>query len=63
MQNISNTPAVWGNIKGALSAQIDLTNALNNKLPASAFDGLAKITVGTTQPSTPSVNDLWVDTN
>jgi hypothetical protein len=27
------------------------------------FTGLAKITVGTTQPSNPSVGDLWIDTN
>ena len=25
--------------------------------------GLSKITVGTTAPGTPSVGDLWVDTN
>ncbi len=25
--------------------------------------GLAKITVGTVQPSTPTTGDLWVDTN
>jgi len=30
---------------------------------ASAFSGLAKITVGITQPPTPGVGDLWVDTN
>lgn len=27
------------------------------------FSGLAKITVGTTPDPTPSVGDLWVDTN
>jgi hypothetical protein len=27
------------------------------------FTGLAKITVGTSQPSNPSVGDLWIDTN
>ena len=30
-------------------------------LASTAFSGLAKITVGATEPSTPSVNDLWVD--
>ena len=25
--------------------------------------GLSKITVGTTEPTSPSVGDLWVDTN
>jgi hypothetical protein len=28
-----------------------------------AFSGLSKISVGTQQPTTPSVGDLWVDTN
>ncbi len=32
-------------------------------LATTAFSGLAKITVGTGQPGTPSVGDLWVDTN
>jgi len=27
------------------------------------FSGLAKITVGTTEPTTPAVGDLWIDTN
>jgi len=28
-----------------------------------AFDGLTKITVGISQPDSPSVGDLWVDTS
>jgi hypothetical protein len=28
-----------------------------------AFSGLAKITVGTTEPVTPGVDDIWIDTN
>jgi hypothetical protein len=27
------------------------------------FSGLAKITVGTTEPTTPTIGDLWIDTN
>ena len=27
------------------------------------FSGLAKITVGTTQPANPSTGDLWINTN
>lgn len=27
------------------------------------FSGLTKITVGSTQPTSPSVGDLWVDTS
>lgn len=37
--------------------------ALDNKLDDTQFSGLAKITVGITQPSSPSVGDLWIDTN
>jgi len=37
--------------------------ALDGKLATSAFSGLAKITVSTTEPSSPQVGDLWVDTN
>jgi hypothetical protein len=37
--------------------------ALNAKLDDTQFDGLAKITVGTTAPSSPSTGDLWIDTN
>lgn len=32
-------------------------------LASTAFSGLAKITVGTSAPGSPGVNDLWVDTN
>jgi hypothetical protein len=32
-------------------------------LAASAFAGLAKISVGTSAPGSPSAGDLWVDTN
>jgi hypothetical protein len=34
-----------------------------SKLDATAFVGLAKITVGTSTPGSPSVGDLWIDTN
>lgn len=27
------------------------------------YDGISKITVGTTQPTSPSVGNLWIDTN
>lgn len=33
------------------------------KLDADSFDGLSKITVGTSAPGSPSVGDLWIDTN
>ena len=32
-------------------------------LATSAFAGLTKISVSTTEPSSPQVGDLWVDTN
>jgi hypothetical protein len=53
----------WGSITGTLAAQTDLQGALDAKLDDSQLDGLAKITVGITQPSTPSVGDLWIDIN
>jgi hypothetical protein len=34
-----------------------------SKLDATAFSGLAKITVGTSTPGSPSLGDLWIDTN
>jgi hypothetical protein len=37
--------------------------ALNGKLDDSQFNGLSRISVGTTAPSSPSIGDLWVDTN
>lgn len=41
-----------------------LAQSDDTTIPVSlSFSGLAKITVGITQPSTPSVGDLWVDTN
>jgi hypothetical protein len=36
---------------------------LDNKLDDTQFDGVAKISVGTTTPVDPAVGDLWVDTN
>ncbi|MCP9841925.1 hypothetical protein KBY93_15015 [Synechococcus sp. J7-Johnson] len=50
-------PSVWGGITGSLSTQADLQAALNQKLNAS------RLTVGTTAPPSPALNDLWVDTN
>ena len=38
-------------------------SALDGKLNTSQFSGLAKISVGTVAPTSPSVGDLWVDTN
>ena len=38
-------------------------STFNNKLPATSFSGLAKITVGTVTPVAPSFGDLWIDTN
>jgi hypothetical protein len=36
-------------------------NSLTDKPSILVFDGLSKITVGITQPSDPSIGDLWVD--
>lgn len=37
--------------------------ALDAKLDDTQFSGLAKISVGTVEPTSPSAGDLWVDTN
>jgi hypothetical protein len=37
--------------------------ALDAKLDDTQFDGLSRITVGATAPSSPSTGDLWIDTN
>lgn len=39
------------------------TAAQVGALATSAFSGVAKITVGTVAPGSPSVGDLWIDTN
>jgi len=38
-------------------------NIQGTTLQSTAFSGLSKITVGPTPPSSPSIGDLWVDTN
>ncbi len=53
-----------GNVAGL--ADDDHPQYLNNSRGDARYplkDGVAKITVGTTQPVDPSVGDLWVDTN
>jgi hypothetical protein len=37
--------------------------ALNGKLDDSQFNGLSRITVSATAPSSPNTGDLWIDTN
>ena len=39
------------------------THDMTSKLDATAFSGLAKITVGTTAPTNPTIGDLYIDTN
>ena len=39
------------------------TAAQAGALATTAFSGLAKITVGTSAPGSPSVGDLWIDSN
>lgn len=55
--------AAWGAVTGTLADQTDLQTALNAKVDDTQLSGLAKITVGTTEPTSPSTGDLWVDTN
>lgn len=56
-----------------VSADVPIVQGGANKKAASTlfttmvqgviFDGLAKITVGTSTPGSPTVGDLWIDTN
>lgn len=57
----SNVAAVAADGSSTYAARRDHAHA--GALLAAAFSGLAKITVGTSAPGSPSVGDLWVDTN
>ena len=59
----TNTHATIDSHIGSTSNPHSVTAAQAGALVASAFSGLAKITVGITEPPTPGVGDLWVDTN
>ena len=50
------SPTFTGTVSGISAAMV-------GALATSAFSGLAKISVGTVQPSTPATGDLWIDTN
>jgi hypothetical protein len=39
------------------------THTHNGYLPTTSFNGLNKITVSITAPTTPSTGDLWIDIN
>jgi len=51
---------VEGQDTGDLAQVSTNTAAIATKLTS---DGSAKITVGTTEPTSPATGDLWVDTN
>ena len=55
---VTNLPVTPTNANDASSKSYTDT-----KLPGTAFSGTSKITVGTSAPSSPSVGDIWVDTN
>lgn len=68
--NITPEQATQGDVDaGVITDQFVSPFTLKNaaqwatKLNSSSFSGFAKITVGTVAPSSPGVNDLWVDTN
>lgn len=62
---ILNKPATFtpSTHSHAISDTTGLQTALDNKLDDTQFSGLSKITVGTVAPGTPSVGDVWIDTN
>jgi hypothetical protein len=47
----------------AISTVTGLQTALDGKLNTTQFSGLSRISVGTTAPVSPSVGDIWIDTN
>lgn len=57
----ANGSGGWITLRGDLDpATLASSSSANGFLTAT---GLAKITVGTTAPSSPAVGDLWIDTN
>ena len=55
-------------LSGKLSASSNLSDVANvstarTNLSVPQASGFAKITVGTTAPTSPSVGDIWIDTN
>ena len=59
----TNTHAQLDSHLASTSNPHSVTAAQAGALATAAFSGLAKVSVGTSQPGTPSVGDLWVDTN
>jgi hypothetical protein len=57
LNNVDNTSDASKPVSTAQQTALDL------KLDDTQFSGLAKISVGTSTPSTPTTGDLWVDTN
>lgn len=52
-----------GKVNIAETAETVEWTGVQNKPAFLAFAGLTKITVGATEPTSPSVGDLWIDTN
>lgn len=65
--SIARTNIGFGNVDNTSDANKPVSTAtqtaLDNKLDDTQFNGVAKISVGTTTPVAPSTGDLWVDTN
>ena len=59
----SNLDAQSGTNTGDNATNTQYSGLAASKLDATAFDGLAKITVGTSAPGSPATGDLWCDTN
>ena len=59
----TNTHAQIDSHLASTSNPHSVTAAQAGALATAAFVGLAKITVGTSAPGSPSAGDLWVDTN
>ena len=59
--DITNSKNVTDKI--TVSSNVDLDDMSDDIDTKLTKDGTQKITVGTTEPSTPQVGDIWVDTN
>ena len=58
-----NGGTLTGNNSGDNATNTQYSGLEASKLNTTAFSGLTKISVGAVAPTSPSVGDLWVDTN
>lgn len=62
LNNVDNTSDATKNAAVATLTNKTLTSPVINS-PTGFLTGAAKITVGTSTPSSPTTGDIWIDTN